>query len=92
MKLFKIFIQKKDPFEIINFVEKLELRSDKTKIGFSFQKDLWCRIRRKWREWLHLHTFSRLPLVTPFQHQKIGSILEMNDFQLPIQRNEFPQG
>ncbi|WP_341749633.1 hypothetical protein [Candidatus Tisiphia endosymbiont of Sialis lutaria] len=32
MKLFKIFIQKKDPFEIINFVEKLELRSDKTKI------------------------------------------------------------
>ena len=31
-KLFKIFIQKKDPFEIINFVKKLELRSDKTKI------------------------------------------------------------
>ncbi|WP_425360838.1 MULTISPECIES: hypothetical protein [unclassified Candidatus Tisiphia] len=32
LKLFKIFIQKKDPFEIINFVKELELRSDKTKI------------------------------------------------------------
>ncbi|WP_425363040.1 hypothetical protein [Candidatus Tisiphia endosymbiont of Hybos culiciformis] len=31
-KLFKIFMQKKDPFEIINFVKKLELTSDKTKI------------------------------------------------------------
>ncbi|WP_341756589.1 MULTISPECIES: hypothetical protein [unclassified Candidatus Tisiphia] len=32
LKLFKIFTQKKDPFEIINFVKKLELRSDKSKI------------------------------------------------------------
>ncbi|WP_417904485.1 hypothetical protein [Candidatus Tisiphia endosymbiont of Micropterix aruncella] len=31
-KLLKIFIQKKDPFEIINFIKKLELTSDKTKI------------------------------------------------------------
>ncbi|WP_341747974.1 hypothetical protein [Candidatus Tisiphia endosymbiont of Dascillus cervinus] len=31
-KLFKIFIQKKDPFEIINFIKKLELTSEKTKI------------------------------------------------------------
>ncbi|WP_375318771.1 hypothetical protein [Candidatus Tisiphia endosymbiont of Oplodontha viridula] len=32
LKLFKIFTQKKEPFEIINFVKKLELRSDKSKI------------------------------------------------------------
>ncbi|WP_375330900.1 hypothetical protein [Candidatus Tisiphia endosymbiont of Oplodontha viridula] len=31
-KLLKIFIQKKDPFEIINFIKELELTSDKTKI------------------------------------------------------------
>ncbi|WP_341754233.1 hypothetical protein [Candidatus Tisiphia endosymbiont of Dioctria rufipes] len=31
-KLLKIFIQKKDPFEIINFIKKLELTSDKIKI------------------------------------------------------------
>ncbi|MFU7502999.1 MAG: hypothetical protein ACE1S7_06345 [Candidatus Tisiphia sp.] len=31
-KLLKVFIQKKDPFEIINFIKELELTSDKTKI------------------------------------------------------------
>jgi len=32
IKLLKVFTDKKDPFEIINFVEKLELRSKDTKI------------------------------------------------------------
>jgi len=31
-ELFKIFINKKPPFEIINFIKKIELRSDKTQI------------------------------------------------------------
>lgn len=39
-KLFKIFIKKQDPFELVNFVEKIELRSESTKISDLYDEQI----------------------------------------------------